>query len=133
MNSIALILGCVIAALIIVRFRITQAEQKPLPYPLLLASFSVYYFVFAIYANDYSALGNEALVSVLFVLIAIYAYKKRNSIGLLVLAIGYIGHAVYDFAHDSLFVNHGSPLWWPEFCGAVDGIIDVPVGSGVAA
>ncbi len=43
--------------------------------------------------------------------------------GLLLLATGYILHAGYDVIHNSLFINPGTPVWWPEFCGPVDVVI----------
>jgi hypothetical protein len=42
---------------------------------------------------------------------------------LLLLAIGYVMHAAYDFYHSLFFVNAGAPTWWPEFCGSVDVLI----------
>ncbi len=34
-------------------------------------------------------------------------------------------HAIYDYYHDDLFINPGTPTWWPEFCGSIDIIIGV--------
>ena len=123
MNFVALIIGLTLATYAIVRFREIKLEKKKWVYPLLLATFPFYYFAFAIYAEDYSALINEIYVGLIFIAVAYTAYKLKNTIGIIILAIGYIGHAVYDIVHNHLFINEGTPVWWPEFCGAVDGLM----------
>ena len=123
MNYYALIIGVVIAVYVVIRFKKTKLEKKKWVYPVLLSTFPVYYWVFAIYSSDYGALINELAVSLGFLAIAYAAYKLSNPIGLLLLATGCIAHAGYDVIHNSLFYNSGTPLWWPEFCGAVDGLI----------
>ena len=125
MNIIAFFIGCAIAAIIVVRFREKDLERKRMPYPLLLATFPFYYFAFALYAKDYSALVNEILVGIIFVFIALFAYMQRSILGMRVLGLGYIAHAIYDVIHSTLFFNSGTPLWWPEFCGAVDGLLGI--------
>lgn len=125
MNFVALIIGLTLATYAIVRFRETKLEKKKWVYPLLLATFPFYYFAFAIYAEDYSALINEIYVGLIFIAVAYTAYKLKSTIGIIILAIGYIGHAVYDIIHNHLFINEGTPVWWPEFCGAVDGLMGV--------
>ena len=123
MNYYALIIGIVIAVYVVIRLKKTKLEKKKWGYPVLLSTFPVYYWVFAIYGSDYGALSNELVVSLGFLTIAYVAYKLSNAIGLLLLATGYIAHAGYDVIHNSLFYNSGTPLWWPEFCGAVDVLI----------
>jgi hypothetical protein len=90
---------------------------------MLLATFPLYYWFFAVYASDYTALLNELMASVAFFAIAYVAYRFRSFATLLLLSIGYIVHAAYDVYHDALFVNSGVPIWWPEFCGSVDVLI----------
>ena len=123
MNLLALSIGLILATYAIVHFRAFRLEKKQWAYPLLLATFPLYYFVFAIYAGDHGALLNEMYVSAIFIAAAYAGYKLQNSIGVIILATGYIGHAVYDVAHNHLFINDGTPFWWPEFCGAVDGLM----------
>ena len=123
MNFYALAIGIVIASYVIIRFRKTRLEKKKWIYPVFLATFPVYYWVFAVYASDYDALTNELAISLGFLAIAYVAYKLSSVMGLLLLAVGYIAHAGYDVVHNSLFYNSGTPLWWPEFCGSVDVLI----------
>lgn len=125
MNLLAFTIGIALALYAIVRFRGTKLEKKKWVYPALLATFPFYYFVFAIYATDYDALINEILVGLAFIAIAYTAYKLQRIVALIVLAAGYIAHAVYDVVHNHIFINEGTPSWWPEFCGAVDGLIGI--------
>ena len=125
MNYYALIIGIVIAVYVVVRFKKRKLEKIKWVYPAFLATFPVYYLVFAIYASDYGALINEFAVGAGFFLVAYVAYRLNSFIGLVLLAIGYIAHAVYDVIHNSLFYNPGTPDWWPEFCGSVDVLIGI--------
>lgn len=123
MNLTALVVGTVLAAIIIQRLGRAHSAKSRQLYAALLASFPVYYFAFAIWAGDFDALYKEILVSVGFLSLAVIAHKSMSLVSLLVLAVGYIGHAIYDVVHDELFINSGTPAWWPEFCGAVDVLI----------
>ena len=61
----------------------------------------------------------------LFIALSYWAFRLSGFNALLVLAIGYTGHSIYDFGHNALFVNSGAPSWWPEFCGSVDLLIGI--------
>jgi hypothetical protein len=123
MNIYALAIGIFTAVIVVLRFRARRLEKTKWAYPIFLATFPVYYWVFAVYASDYSALLNELMASVAFLTTAFVAYKFRSFATLMLLAIGYVAHAAYDFYHDALFINSGVPTWWPEFCGSVDVLI----------
>ena len=123
MNYYALIVGIAVAVYVVMRFKKRKLEKISWVYPAFLATFPVYYWVFAIYANDYKALISEVAVGSVFLLVAYIAYKLNSFIGLVLLATGYIAHAAYDAIHHSLFYNPGTPGWWPEFCGSVDILI----------
>jgi len=120
MKIYALAVGTVIAVLVVLHLKATKRENTRWAYPLLLATFPVYYCIFAVFGSDYSALLGEFLVGVVFLAIAFVAYKFRSLGTLLLLATGYIAHAAYDFYHNLLLSNAGTPVWWPEFCGSVD-------------
>lgn len=123
MNIYALAIGALIAVAVVMRFRARRLEKTTWAYPILLATFPVYYWVFAVYAADYTALLNELMAGAAFLAIAYVAFKFKSFATLLLLAIGYVAHAAYDFYHDALFANAGVPAWWPEFCGSVDVLI----------
>ena len=125
MNSFAFATGVITAVLIIGYFKKTKLQHSRLAYPLLLASFPVYYFVFAVYAGDTTAFINETGTGIIFIAISLLAiYSKRKNAALMVGA-GCILHAAYDAYHDVFFINQGTPAWWPEFCGSIDLILGV--------
>ncbi len=123
MNIHAFIIGIFISIAVIVYFKKARLENSKFAYSILLFTFPLYYFVFAIYGNDYAALPFEFIGGLLFFIIAISALKLNYSYKLFLLAIGYILHAVYDVIHNLFFVNLGTPIWWPEFCGTIDIIL----------
>lgn len=123
MNIYAFAIGIVVAVIIVLRFRARGLENTKWAYPMFLATFPVYYWVFALSASDYTVLLNEVVASAAFLAIAYVAYKFRSLATLLLLAVGFVSHAAYDLYHDMLFSNSGVPAWWPEFCGSVDVLI----------
>lgn len=123
MNGYALIAGTLIAVFVISRIRTNNSKKPSALISFLLASFSIYYWAFALFGQDFFALKLEILIGVLFIAAAAWAYSLSGVYSLLILSTGYIGHGIYDATHNSIFVNAGTPVWWPEFCGAVDIII----------
>ena len=125
MNYYALLAGIAIAVFVVARFKKTKLEKRKWVYPVLLATFPIYYWIFAVYASDYSALKSEVGIGLAFFFLAYIAYRLNSVTGLILLATGYILHGGYDVIHNSFFINPGTPVWWPEFCGAVDVFIGV--------
>lgn len=123
MNLYVLIIGAIVVVLVILRFKAKRLENTKWAYPFFLATFLVYYWVFAVYASDYAALLNEFIIGVAFLAVAYITYKLKSFVALLLLAIGYIAYAAYDIYHNLFFVNAGVPTWWPDFCGSVDALI----------
>lgn len=123
MNSYALLAGILLSLYIVIRFRKTGLQHTRWAYPLLLASFPVYYWAFALSAADTHALLGELLLSVPFLLLAYLGYRQRNAVGIAALAVGCIGHSIYDAGHDLLFTNPGTPVWWTAFCGSIDVLV----------
>ncbi|MEJ2141467.1 MAG: hypothetical protein P8Y24_03780 [Gammaproteobacteria bacterium] len=120
MNIYALIIGLIIVAYVIVRFKKTRLEKTKWAYPLFLASFPLYYVAFSIYGNDLVALWKELIVGIIFFFIAYIAYKSHRKLSFVLVGIGCILHVVYDLYHDVFFINTGTPDWWLEFCGSID-------------
>lgn len=123
MNIFALIIGVLISIIVILRFKKTRLERSKFTYALLLFSFPFYYILFAIYSNDYQAISLEFVGGLLFFIIAMSAVKLEGFYKFNLLAIGYVFHGVYDVTHHIFFVNKGTPIWWPQFCGVIDIII----------
>ncbi|UGA53648.1 hypothetical protein [Vibrio sp. VB16] len=125
MNNFALIIGVFIACFIIFRFKKVGYEKRRFAYPALLMSFPIYYWLFALYANDYQALLNEVIVGLFFIILASLALRYDQIKSLVILAMGFIGHGVYDVVHLTIYGDSVAPLWWPEFCGSIDILLGV--------
>jgi hypothetical protein len=123
LNIYALAVGVVSAVVVVLLFKAWGLETTRWAYPVLLAEFPVNYWIFAIYGSDAAALFKELVVGLAFLAVAYIAYRARSFVTLLLLAFGYVMHAAYDFSHNVLFVNAGTPTWWPEFCASVDVLI----------
>ena len=122
-SVVAAIVALIISAFIIWRFNRLRGQRQMRYYAWLLATFPLYYFVFALSVWDLSALVKEVLVGSLFFLLVAIACRSKPALAGMVLSLSYLFHAGYDLSHDNLFINPGMPYWWPVFCGMVDGII----------
>ena len=120
MSIYAVLTGLSVAVLVVYLGNKWKLERKPWMYPLLLASFPVYYWVFGLYAMDYDAFIQEFLIGLAFLAWALLAFRLSTITGGLVLAMGFIAHGLYDIVHNSFFINDGAPIWWAEFCGVID-------------
>lgn len=125
MNIYALLIGIITVIFIIWHFKRRKLEKAQMPYPLLLATFPLYYFAFALYASDYHAFYKEMAVSIIFFALAYAAFKSNRTISASLVAFGCISHAVYDIYHNMFFINAGTPSWWLEFCGSIDIILGI--------
>jgi hypothetical protein len=88
MDISALLIGAVVAVFVVLHLKATKREDSNWAYPLLLATFPVYYWVFAVYAPDYAALPGELMAGAAFLAIAYVAYKFKSFCTLLLLAVG---------------------------------------------
>ncbi len=116
----AIIAGALIAVSMIFGMKFSRTENKPWAYPLVLSTYPMFYFGFAIYASDQAALMQELKYAIPIFIICIVTAIKNTKYSAFVLSLGYIGHGIYDAVHIHLFENPGMPIWWPEFCGTVD-------------
>ena len=83
-------------------FKARGLEEAKWAYPVLLATFPVNYWVFAIYASDSAALLKELLVGVAFLAVAYTAYKFKSFVTLLLLAFGYVNSDLRTVARSSV-------------------------------
>lgn len=116
----AIIAGVFIAGSMILGMKFSQTENKPWAYPLVLSTYPLFYFAFAIVASDPAALMQELKYAIPIFVICIVTAIKDIKYSAFVLSLGYIGHGIYDAVHIHLFENPGMPIWWPEFCATVD-------------
>ncbi|KTF18373.1 DUF6010 family protein [Pseudoalteromonas sp. H105] len=123
MNIPAFTIGIVVSIFLIGHFKKSRLESSKFTYAFLLITFPLYYFAFAVYVNDYAVIPLELMSGLVFFGIAILSLRLTNFYKFNLLALGYLLHGIYDIIHHMLFINAGTPVWWPEFCGVIDIII----------
>ena len=121
----ATLAGLLIAVITVLSVKLGKTENSPWAYPFILACYPLFYFGFALYANDSHALIQELIYSIPIFIICLLTALKSFKYSACILATGYVIHGIYDFFHHHLFINTGMPVWWPEFCGTIDLIIGV--------
>ena len=119
MNIHALSIGILVAIAIINLFNVNRNSDIQALYSLYLANFPIYFALFSLHGNFYSDLYQEILAGIPFILIAAVCYQFTSRTSMVVLASAYLVQASYAFAHASLFINSGVPIWWPEFSGSI--------------
>jgi len=125
MNVLALVIGLTISLFIVYRFKKMGLQKSRWAYPILIGSFPLYYFGFALYSRDYKVVFYEFCVGLIFFILAYVSYKIKKTSAFLILGLLSIFHALYDYFHIHLFLNKGTPSWWIEFCGSIDICIGV--------
>ncbi len=129
MNLVALSVGILIAFFTIGLFGKLKIFNRHAAYAGYLASFPVYYWIFALASNSYNALFNEVLVGLIFFLLAGLSLTLPTANRHLILGFAYLLHAGYDMSHPVWFANPGTPLWWTEFCAVIDVILGIYILS----
>ena len=109
---IGLFLSLAVAGLAI----IVGLDQERAFYPTVLIVVASYYVLFAVMGASGRTLVIEIAVASGFLLFAIIGYKKS----LWLVAIGLVGHGVFDIVHHLAIENPGVPHWWPGFCFVFD-------------
>jgi hypothetical protein len=84
-------------------------RERPF-YPTVLMVIASYYVLFAVMAAPSCAPGSEIIARSAFLLIAVIGYKN-----LWLVAVGLVGHGIFDIVHHSIIKNPGVPRWWPGF------------------
>lgn len=85
-------------------------------YPTVLIVVASYYGLFAVMGGSMRTLAIETIPMVAFWGLAVAGFKRSAWL----VAIGLIGHALFDSVHDRFIENVGMPLWWPGFCLSID-------------
>lgn len=85
-------------------------------YPTMMIFIASYYALFAVIGGSVHALMVESIGVVVFLGASVVGF--RTSLWLVVAALA--GHGLFDFFHDRLVANPGSPAWWPPFCLSYD-------------
>jgi len=110
------VVGVVLALAISMGASAIGMDRERSFYPTVLAVVATYYALFAVMAGSTHALLSEALPIGVFLLAAVTGFKKA----LWWVAIGLVGHGVFDLVHGHLISNPGVPAWWPGWCMSYD-------------
>ena len=110
------VVGVVVALVVSMGASALGMDRERSFYPTVLAVVATYYALFAIMAGSTQALLSEAIPIALFLLAAGIGFKK----GLWWVAIGLIGHGLFDIVHHYVISNPGVPAWWRGWCMSYD-------------
>ncbi len=91
-----------------------------LAWPVFLATLPLYYILFGVLAMDWAVVVKEFLYGSPYILTGLLVWRIRSKRSLLVIALGWFSHGLYDLYHDLLFINPGVFSWYPVFCALVD-------------
>lgn len=110
------LIGIGLALVISLLARIVGFDRERAFYPVVMIVIASYYVLFAVMDGSVDALIPEAVAMTVFVLAAIFGF--RRNLWMVVAALA--GHGLFDLVHGHIISNHGVPVWWPTFCGAYD-------------
>ena len=94
---------------------------------VLLAAIGAIYFGFAVADGRPSAMVVQAISAVVFLNIAFFGVQHESD---LLLGLGFLAHAGWDWIHHE---GHGPTrvrTWYPPFCVVADVVIAVPILAG---
>ena len=118
------LIGIVLSLAVAALAYIVGFDRERAYYATALIVIASFYVLFAAMAASGRILMTEIIFACVFLLFAVIGFKGN----LWLVAIGLVGHGVFDFFHHLFIQDPGVPQWWPGFCG----IFDVIFG-GVAA
>src|SRR5438270_4867125 len=112
-------IGLILSLAVGVSATVIGLDRERAFYPTVLIVIASYYVLFAAMAASGRTLVIEIAVASGFLLLATIGYKRS----LWLVAIGLVGHGVFDIVHQSVIENPGVPHWWPAFCLVFDVIL----------
>ncbi len=94
-------------------------------YALSLITLPLIYVGFALLADAETAAWLELVVGIPFIVAGVLLARHAPRAVFAMLGLLWLSHGLYDLAHGHLFVNPGTPTWYPAFCAGVDVAIGV--------
>jgi hypothetical protein len=117
-------IGILLALIIGLFATVVGLDRDRAFYPTVMIVIAVLYSLFAVIGGSTDALIIEALVGLVFIVVAVVGFKTS----LWAVAIVLAGHGLFDLVHGRLVTNPGVPSFWPGFCGAYDVTAGVYLG-----
>ena len=115
-------MGVVIGLVFIVPtiYLIRNKRWDSIAWPMFLITLPVWYMLFGVLALDAGVILKELLYGIPYFATGLLVWRMRTPAALLVVAVAWLSHGLYDFYHDVFFVNPGVFSWYPAFCALVD-------------
>lgn len=110
------LIGLLLAILVVGFSALIGFDRERSFYATVLIVVASYYALFAVMAGSGRTLLVEILAASVFCVFAVFGFKEN----LWLVAVGLIGHGIFDFFRRGLIENPGVPRWWPGFCLAFD-------------
>ena len=112
-----------LATTILIVFGIQSQKNEYWTYPIMLMLMPLNYVAFAWLGDTTTIVTQELLMMLPFVLAGTICLIKGVRWSGYILAIGWLGHGLYDFFHESFFINQGTPSWFGIYCGLIDVLV----------
>lgn len=119
-----LLVGIILAIAVAVFAHVVGFDRDRAFYATVLCVVASYYGLFAILGHSLSALAAESAAMGVFLLLAVLGFRFSPWL----LALGLVGHGLFDVVHGHLIANPGLPAWWPTFCASYDVIAGLGLG-----
>lgn len=100
--------------------KITGFQRDRSLYPVILLVVASYYILFAVMAGG-GVLLAESVGFAVFAFAATIGFRTN----LWIVAVALAGHGLFDWFHEYLIENPGTPAWWPMFCMSFDVVAGV--------
>ncbi len=110
------LIGLLLACGVVVFSALIGLDRERSFYVTTLIVVASYYALFAVMGGSRHALIIEVLAASVFCVFAAVGFKGS----LWLVAVGLIGHGVFDLVGRGFIANPGVPRWWPGFCMAFD-------------
>ena len=110
------LIGVLLAVGVAAFARVVGFDRQRAFYASVLMVVAHYYILFATTAADHSALTEEIVMALVFIVAAVVGFR----IDMRYAAAGLTAHGVFDYFHHFVISNPGVPAWWPGFCMAFD-------------
>jgi hypothetical protein len=115
-KKVEYLIGVLLAGAVVVFSALIGLDRERSFYATVLIVVASYYALFAIMGGSRHALIIEILAASFFCVFAAFGFKGS----LWLLAVGLVGHGLFDFVRQGFIDNPGVPRWWPGFCMAFD-------------
>jgi len=110
------LIGLLLAVVVVVFSAFVGFDRERSFYATVLIVNASYYALFAVMGGSRHTLIVEILAASVFCVFAVFGFKGNFWL----VAVGLVGHGIFDFFRRGLIENPGVPHWWPGFCLAFD-------------